>query len=298
MHRNYRGRFAPSPTGDLHFGSMVAAVGSYLDAKAIGGEWIVRIEDVDTTRCHEEYSSSILRTLESFGFEWDGPIVYQSQRGKIYQDYFNYLRDRKLIYGCACSRKELAENPRGIDGANLYLGKCRNGITEDRAIRSWRIKVGNEILSFTDRIQGIQSQNLERDVGDYVIRRADGLFAYQLAVVVDDIEQGITDIIRGSDLLDSTPRQIWLYKCLNQKSFPTYAHLPLATNEKGEKLSKQTLAEPVIHHNQITVLKKVMAFLGMPVEPEVSSISDFWKAAIDTWKTDNIAPVKKIRITP
>ena len=296
MHRIYRGRFAPSPTGELHFGSMVAAVGSYLDAKANNGEWIVRIEDVDTTRCQEHFAISILKTLESFGFEWDGPIVFQSQREKIYQDYFNYLKNHKFVYGCSCSRKELSKNPKGIDGAYLYLGKCRSGIEGQLSVRSWRIKVNSTSISFIDRIQGFQSQNLERDVGDYVIRRADGLFAYQLAVVVDDIEQGISDVIRGADLLDSTPRQIWLYKCLGQKSFPRYVHLPLATNEHGEKLSKQTLAEPVTHYSQLTVLKKVMAFLGMPMDIGDCSLEEFWKAAITTWNIEKIPREQKIKI--
>lgn len=289
----YRGRFAPSPTGDLHFGSMVAAVGSYLDAKAHDGEWIVRIEDVDVTRCTEASAVSILKTLEKFGFEWDGPVVYQSQRTAIYQNYFNTLKKREAVYGCACSRKELAGNPKSIDGAPLYLGKCRQGILDGKAIRSWRLRVPDDVIAFEDRIQGFQSQHLLRDVGDFVVLRADGLFAYQFAVVVDDIEQGITDIIRGADLLDSTPRQIWLYRCLDQIP-PSYAHLPLAVNRHQEKLSKQTHATPIADLDPVPLLTSVLSFLGIPITESVTSLTDFWKLAISLWDIHKIYKKQKI----
>lgn len=290
---HYRGRFAPSPTGDLHFGSMVAAVGSYLDAKAHGGEWIVRIEDVDITRCTQASAVSILKTLEKFGFEWDGPVVYQSQRTAIYQDYFTTLKNRGIVYGCACSRKELAGNPKGIDGAPLYLGKCCQGITDGRAVRSWRLQVPDDPITFEDRIQGTQTQHLAQDVGDFVVRRADGLFAYQFAVVVDDIEQGITDIIRGADLLDSTPRQIWLYRCLDHTP-PSYAHLPLAVNSHQEKLSKQTLAPSVSSHDPVPLLRNVLSFLGIPINADTDSLADFWKLAISSWDIGKVYKKQKI----
>ncbi|MBR7069532.1 MAG: tRNA glutamyl-Q(34) synthetase GluQRS [Oxalobacter sp.] len=283
----YRGRFAPSPTGDLHFGSMVAAVGSYLDAKANNGEWIVRIEDVDITRCTPESAVSILGTLEKFGFEWDGPIVYQSGRTELYQDYFDRLKGKGMVYGCSCSRKALAANPKGIDGAPLYLGRCRNGIASGGSVRSWRLRVPDAEVGFVDRIQGFQSQQLLRDVGDFVIRRADGLFAYQFAVVVDDIEQGITDVIRGADLLDSTPRQIWLYQCLDQPP-PSYAHLPLAVNASHEKLSKQTKAAPVAGLDPVPLLKTVLSFLGIQLTAEDCSLEEFWKLAISNWDIEKV----------
>ncbi len=289
----YRGRFAPSPTGDLHFGSMVAAVGSYLDAKANKGEWIVRIEDVDVTRCTSASAVSILKTLEKFGFEWDGPVVYQSQRTALYQDYFNHLKESGIVYGCACSRKELAGNPKGIDGAPLYLGRCRQGIADGKAVRAWRVRVPDADIAFEDRIQDCQSQQLLHDVGDFVVLRADGLFAYQFAVVVDDIEQGITAVIRGADLLDSTPRQIWLYQCLNQKP-PSYAHLPLAVNGNQEKLSKQTFAESVANRDPVPLLMAVLSFLGMPITAEIDSLKDFWTWAASVWDIEKIPKKQKI----
>ncbi len=291
----YCGRFAPSPTGELHFGSMVAAVGSYLDAKANQGKWFVRIEDIDITRCTKTSATSILKTLERFGFEWDGTVLYQSQRTGIYRDYFNDLKQKGSVYGCACSRKDLAYNPKGIDGAPLYLGKCRQRIPPNKTVRSWRIRVPDSTITFEDRIQGIQSQQLLRDVGDFVVLRADGFFAYQFAVVVDDIEQGITDVIRGADLLDSTPRQIWLYRCFEHEA-PSYAHLPLAVNTNQEKLSKQTRAKPVSSQDSIPVLQAVLSFLGVPMVAGVNSLTDFWAAAISTWNIKKIIKKHKIKI--
>ena len=236
--RPYRGRFAPSPTGALHFGSLVAAVGSYLDARANGGEWIVRIEDVDTTRCHPEFSAAILETLAAFGFEWDGPVVFQSQRTAYYEEAFSYLKRKGLVYGCACSRREIADSAIGIDGAHIYPGTCRNGLPPGRQPRAWRLVVPDREIVFEDAIQGVQRQNLAKDVGDFVLRRADGLFAYQLAVSVDDLEMGITRVVRARDLLDSTPRQIWLIETLGGRA-PEYAHAPLLVAPDGRKLSKR-----------------------------------------------------------
>ncbi len=291
----YRGRFAPSPTGELHFGSMVAAVGSYLDAKVHHGEWILRIEDVDVTRCHQESALSIIHVLDKWGFEWDGPIIYQSQRTEIYREYFNRLKKQGIVYGCSCSRKDLAKNPRGIDHAPLYLGICRQRTNANQAIRAWRIQVPDFEISFEDRLQGKQSQNLLHNVGDFVVLRADGLFAYQFAVVVDDIEQKVTDVIRGADLLDSTPRQIWLFHCFSHSS-PTYMHLPVAVNHFHEKLSKQTFAKSIAHENPILLLKQVLLFLGIKIDNDICSLEELWQVAIEKWRIANIPKLKTIEV--
>ena len=225
----YRGRFAPSPTGPLHFGSLVAAVGSYLDARAQGGEWLLRMEDVDTPRNVPGAAEHILATLEAFGFEWDGPVLWQSQRLAAYAEALAQLQAAGLAYGCACSRKEIADSASqtaspattratiqaAIDGGLIYPGTCRHGLPAGRSARAWRLRVNDEAIAFTDRVQGWAAQCLARDVGDFVLHRADGLFAYQLAVTVDDDFQGISDIVRGADLLASTPRQIWLRRWYN-----------------------------------------------------------------------------------
>lgn len=292
----YRGRFAPSPTGELHLGSLIAAVGSYLDARANRGEWIVRIEDVDSTRCHAEYETSILKTLETFGFEWDGPVIRQTDRTEAYRDIFNTLKREELVYGCACTRREVADSVIGIDGATVYPGTCRNGLKEGKMERAWRLRVPDKTVGFTDLIQGYQSQNLEKDVGDFVLLRADGLFAYQLAVVVDDAEQGINHIVRGADLLASTPRQIWLYECL-RRPVPVYAHLPLAVNQNGEKLSKQTRAAPVGDSDPVAMLMEAMRFLNLVPEKKDLALQDLWNWAIMNWSI-NIAPRKQTIKTP
>ena len=285
--RPYRGRFAPSPTGELHFGSLVAAVGSYLDARANGGEWIVRIEDVDTTRCHPEFETSILRTLEAYGFEWDGPIVRQSERTAYYREVFETLKREGFVYGCACTRKEIADSAIGTDGAPVYPGTCRNGLAPGKKARAWRLKVPDMTIEYHDAIQGHQFQNPGRDVGDFVLLRADGLFAYQLAVVADDIGQDVSHVVRGADLLASTPRQIWLYRCL-KKDIPAYAHLPLAVNEAGEKLSKQTRARPVGTHDPVARLVEAMRFLNLHPEKTWHSLQDLWNWAIMNWSIGNV----------
>lgn len=292
----YRGRFAPSPTGELHFGSLVAAVGSYLDAKANKGEWVVRIEDIDETRCHPEYESSILKTLEAFGFEWDGPVIRQTDRIDAYRAAFDELKRKGLVYGCACTRREIADSAVGIDGAPIYPGTCRNGLHEGKTARAWRLRVPDKTIGFDDSIQGRQEQNLEKDVGDFVLLRSDGLFAYQLAVVVDDAGQGINHIVRGADLLASTPRQIWLYECLGQP-VPTYAHLPLAVNENGEKLSKQTRAAPVDFADPVAMLTAAMRFLNLAPEKDDFALQDCWNWAIMNWSI-NIAPKTQTIKTP
>lgn len=284
--RIYRGRFAPSPTGPLHFGSLVAAVGSYLDARSQGGEWLLRMEDVDTPRNVPGAADSILATLDAFGFEWDGPVLWQSRRHEAYGEALAGLRTAGLAYGCACSRKEIADSASrpAIDGGLAYPGTCRHGLPAGRSLRAWRLRVDDEEIAFADRLQGRVAQHLERDVGDFVLLRADGLFAYQLAVTVDDEFQGITDIVRGADLLASTPRQIWLQRCLGFAE-PRYAHLPVASNAAGEKLSKQTLAPALNPAQAAGELVGALRFLGQPVPDGLAreSVAEVWAWARANW---------------
>ncbi|HLO63136.1 MAG TPA: tRNA glutamyl-Q(34) synthetase GluQRS [Azonexus sp.] len=286
MNPPYRGRFAPSPTGPLHFGSLVAAVGSYLDARTQGGEWLVRMEDVDTPRNVPGAADDILRTLAAFGFEWDGSVLYQSARFEAYGAVLARLIDAGLAYGCACSRKEIADSAThaAIDGGLAYPGTCRGGLPAGRAARAWRLRVDASELDFVDRLQGPVAQHLEHDVGDFVLRRADGLFAYQLAVVVDDAEQGITHVVRGADLLASTPRQIWLQRCLGYP-VPTYAHLPVAANAAGEKLSKQTRARALCRDMAAAELLRTLQFLGQRAPDELARapLATVWAWARENW---------------
>ncbi len=261
------GRFAPSPTGPLHFGSLVAALGSYLEARARGGRWLMRMEDVDQPRCKQEHADSILSTLEAFGFEWDGVVLTQSTRGERYRAVFEQLKTAGALYPCGCTRSELAGAPAGIDGAPVYPGTCRAGLVAGRDARAWRLQLTGEV-AFDDLLQGPQNQNLPRDVGDCILLRADGLFAYQLAVVVDDADQGIDHVVRGADLIHSTPRQIYLQGLLGLRT-PTYAHLPVAVDTAGEKLSKQTRAAPVDARNPGPALFAALAFLGQNPPPEL-----------------------------
>ncbi len=282
----YRGRFAPSPTGPLHFGSLVAAVGSYLDARCQSGEWLLRMEDVDTPRNVPGAADDILRTLALFGFEGDGPVLWQSRRFDAYEAALERLRLAGLAYPCACSRKEIADSAtrRASDGGLAYPGTCRGGLPPGRAARAWRLRVEAEETVFVDRLQGRQAQRLDRDVGDFVLRRADGLFAYQLAVVVDDAWQGVTDIVRGADLLASTPRQIWLQACLGYAR-PRYAHLPVAANAAGEKLSKQTRAPALDSGRAAAELVRALRFLGQPAPAglALSRPAEVWDWARQHW---------------
>ena len=287
MRPKYRGRFAPSPSGPLHFGSLVAAVGSYLDARAQGGEWLLRMEDVDTPRNVPGAAEQILATLEAFGFEWDGPVLWQSQRLAAYAEALAQLQSAGLAYGCACSRKEIADSAThpAIDGGLAYPGTCRNGLPAGRLARAWRLRVDDRELAFADRLQGWVVQRMERDVGDFVLRRADGLFAYQLAVTVDDDFQGISDIVRGADLLASTPRQIWLQRCLGFAE-PRYAHLPVASNAAGEKLSKQTRAPALDVAKAAGALVGALRFLGQPAPGELAraTVTEVWSWARENWQ--------------
>lgn len=295
----YRGRFAPSPTGPLHFGSLVAAVGSYLDARTQGGEWLLRMEDVDTPRNVAGAADGILATLVAFGFEWDGPVLRQSERGEAYAAALAVLQERGLAYPCSCSRKEITDSATrpAIDGGLAYPGTCRQGLPPGREARAWRLRVDNRCCQFSDRLQGPVGQNLENDVGDFVLRRADGLFAYQLAVVVDDAAQGITDIVRGADLLASTPRQIWLQHCLGYAP-ARYAHLPVATNAAGEKLSKQTLAPALDITGAAAALLRALRFLGQPAPVELARArpADVWAWARENWRFAAIPRCRSISL--
>lgn len=239
------GRFAPSPTGPLHLGSLVAAVGSWLYARRAGGRWLVRMEDIDTPRVIAGSAEEILTALERYGLESDGEIVWQSSRTALYEAALADLRAKGLVYDCACSRADLqraASAPLGREP--VYPGTCRNGLPPGKVARAVRFRVPDEVIGFDDLIAGHVEENVAAETGDFVVRRAGGLFAYQLAVVVDDAEQGITQVVRGADLLTSTPRQIALQRALGYPT-PEYAHLPLITNPDGSKLGKRDGALPL-----------------------------------------------------
>ena len=257
------GRFAPSPTGPLHFGSLVAALASWLDARAANGRWLVRMEDLDRPRVQPGAAEEILRALERLGLEWDGEVEYQSRRAALYQAALERIRAR--TYWCCCTRREIADSSLGLasDGAAIYPGTCRRGPPPGKPPRALRLRVDASTIGFVDRVQGRREQVLSRDVGDFVLYRADGQFAYQLAVVVDDAAQGVTDVVRGADLIDSTARQIFLQRLLGLPT-PRYLHVPVVVNAAGEKLSKQTGAEPLDLSRPEQELRRALAFLGQP----------------------------------
>jgi glutamyl-Q tRNA(Asp) synthetase len=271
----YVGRFAPSPTGPLHFGSLVAALASYLEARSAKGKWLLRMEDLDKPREQPGAADAILRTLDALGLHWDGAVEYQSRRISRYRAAMDRLRNH--TYPCGCTRSEMADSALAIDGARVYGGTCLGGLPPGKAVRSVRVRAVGEIR-FTDRVQGDQSQKLERDVGDFVLCRTDGQFAYQLAVVVDDADQGVTDVVRGADLLDSTARQIHLQRLLGY-STPRYFHVPVAVNAGGEKLSKQTGAEPVADAQCGDALRRAFAFLGQAATDDLAEGLRNWDAS-------------------
>lgn len=285
----------------MHFGSLVAAVGSYLDARSQGGQWLLRIEDVDGPRNVSGAAQTIIADLAAFGFEWDGPVVWQSQRLDTYRDVLATLIDSGQAYGCACSRKDIAEagSHEAIDGGLAYPGTCRGGLAPGRVARAWRLRVHDAPIDYVDRIQGPQRQHLEQDVGDFVLLRADGQFAYQLAVVIDDAWQGITDVVRGADLLDSTPRQIWLQRCLGVGT-PTYAHLPVVTDRTGAKLSKQTLAPPLQPGGVAGQLVAALGFLGQspPAGLDRAAIGEVWTWALAHWSLATVPRCRGRMVNP
>ncbi len=290
------GRVAPSPSGPLHVGSMVAALGSCQSARAPGGRWLLRIEDVDAPRTVPGAADGILRTLEHFGFEWDGPVVWQSRRTDAYRAAFEQLRAAGRVFACACTRKEIADSALARDGTRRYPGTCRDGLPLGRGARAWRLRVEPGVVSFDDAVQGRIDEDVAADVGDFVLLRADGLFAYQLAVVVDDAEAGITEIVRGADLLDSTARQILLQRLLGHPT-PAYAHLPVASNAAGEKLSKQTLARAVEGSDPARVLVDALDFLGQQPPPGLAAagLAAVWAWARQHW---SMARVPRRRAVP
>lgn len=287
-----RGRFAPSPSGPLHFGSLIAALGSFLMARAQGGEWLVRIEDIDTPRVVAGTADDILDTLERFGLTWDGPVLYQSRRTEQYRAALERLRALGVAYPCSCSRREVAQS---VGAGPLYPGICRNGVRQPGRPASIRLRTPRQVIAFQDRIQGPFSQCLETAVGDFVIHRADGLFAYQLAVVVDDAAQGITQVVRGCDLLDSTPRQIYLQHLLALPT-PGYGHLPVAADRSGAKLSKQTRAAPLDKSRPGPALMAALEFLAQspPRALARAAVPTILAWALAHWRPERIPAVPAI----
>ncbi len=322
------GRFAPSPTGPLHFGSLIAATASYLSAKTKNGQWLLRIEDVDTQREQKGAAQSIINSLETYGFEWDGEITYQSQRSKYYQEALDALSD--LIYPCSCTRKSLMASTGSY--SYIYPGFCRKGMTnQDAQNHSIRVLTDEEPVCFVDQCQIADDtkahpptfseltvlpfktdnsiirapavtwsskkpqklcQNVNKEVGDFILKRTDGLWAYQLAVVVDDALQGITEVVRGADLFDNTPRQIYLQGLLGYPQ-PSYLHFPVAVDDAGKKLSKQNLSPEISLDQKREILVSTLDFLGQqpPQASEFSSLDDLWKWALQNWDIGDIPKV-------
>jgi glutamyl-Q tRNA(Asp) synthetase len=282
----YRGRFAPSPTGPLHAGSLVAALASWLDARAQGGQWLVRIEDVDQPRCVAGADHEILRQLAACGLVADEAPVWQSQRDALYQSALDRLVAAGAAYPCACSRKDIEEalraqgRERPRHGELVYPGTCRDGL-QGRAARAWRFRVPDGVVQWQDRKLGPQSQDVAYEVGDFVLKRADGLFAYQLAVVVDDADQGITHVVRGEDLADNTARQLLLQRALGLAA-PSYLHTPLVLGANGEKLSKQNGAAPLALDSPLQALAAAAQTLRLRV-PAAASVADWLGQAVQAW---------------
>ena len=285
------GRFAPSPTGPMHFGSLVAAVGSYCLARQVRGDWLLRVEDIDTPRVVPGAADTILRELEAFGFEWDGDVLYQSSRFERYEQALAELRQKGLLFDCGCSRKEiLASAPHPGEEGPRYPGTCRDGLPPGRHPRAQRIRVPDELFCFTDRVFGANEQHLADAVGDFVLKRADGIFAYQLAVVVDDIDSGINQVVRGADLLSSTARQIYLHACFGQAP-PDYIHLPIALGPDEEKLSKRHGNFGLAGEDRGASLLRALTFLGqnVPVELDGAPVSVILDWAVSCFDVKRIS---------
>ncbi|NOR42605.1 MAG: tRNA glutamyl-Q(34) synthetase GluQRS [Gammaproteobacteria bacterium] len=288
---NYKGRFAPSPTGPVHYGTLVAAVGSYLQARKNNGEWFVRMDDVDTLRIVDGADSDILHTLDHFGFKWDGEVTYQTQQVDSYQQALEKLVSQSLVFPCTCSRKILAKTD-----SKIYPGTCRHRALAENEEHALRILSQNFDIKFDDVVMGKRSQNIERQCGDFIIKRRDGLFAYQLAIVVDDAIQGITEVVRGADLLDSTPRQIYLQRLLNYPT-PRYCHLPLAIDDLGNKISKSGGAAKVETNDREKLLISSLNFLGQKAPDDLvkSNINDIWSWAIKNWNVKYVPEAMNIK---
>ena len=286
MNSHYIGRFAPSPTGELHFGSLVAAVASYADAKHHNGSWLLRIDDIDQPRKADGSSELIIGALSAFGFKWDGPIRWQSRREGSYRKAIASLRERSLAYPCRCSRRKIEETAQpGLEGM-IYPGTCRQWDGKGASQVSIRMLTQPTQTSVPDRILGRISHNLEEDIGDFVIFRADGVTAYQLAVVVDDYLDNITHIVRGADLTLSTPRQVYLQRQFDYPT-PEYAHIPLVRDHKGEKVSKSDGANPIDTAQPLSALKAAWQFLKQrPLTEPIGNVDDFWNAAAKAWRIE------------
>ncbi len=264
------GRFAPSPTGPLHLGSLIAALGSYLIARKTGRRWLLRIDDLDRPRVVDGAADGIIRLLEGLGFEWDAAPVWQSRRADRYAEVLQQFKKDGLVYPCSCSRKEiLASAPHAGEEGPIYPGTCRQGPSGTRQQFSWRLRVDQQPIRFCDRMKGDWQQNLQKEVGDFVLFRSDGIFAYQLATVVDDLDSGIDQVVRGADLLSSTARQIYLYRCLNREP-PEYFHLPLLLGSDGEKISKRHGEVGIVRaENASEMMQLALVFLNQGLPPEL-----------------------------
>ena len=282
----YIGRFAPSPTGPLHFGSLLAALASYLDARANQGKWLMRVEDLDPLREPVGSADHILQQLQDLGMDWDDEVLYQSSRLDAYEEVLHKLQEDGLCYTCDCTRPQIREM--GL----VYNGSCRERAAPPEVPYAQRLKTDALEIGFDDEIQGHFAQQLESEVGDFVIRRKDELFAYQLAVVVDDEFQNITHVVRGWDLLDSTPRQIYLQRVLDYQEM-SYAHIPIIVDEKGQKLSKQSFAPSIETDRASQAIYKALTFLGQapPTEIEKESPKSQLQWAIGNWESQGVAKV-------
>ncbi len=295
MKPRYIGRFAPSPTGPLHFGSLVAAMASYLQARSRGGQWLLRIEDIDPPREVGGAAESIIRSLENLGFEWDQSITWQHSNLARYRELLDELHSQKMLYACCCSRRQLAATRVSGVARGVYPGTCRER-SLNFAGNSLRIRVAGDI-QFKDAIQGVISEFLPRETGDFIVKRRDGLIAYQLAVIVDDADQQVSEVVRGADLLDNTARQIFLLHRLNL-AIPDYCHLPVAVDAKGIKLSKQTHANPVDNLTPVDALLAGWQFLGQHRGTlQIDSVEDFWRWAVPSWSLANV-PRRAARDAP
>ena len=290
----YVGRFAPSPTGPLHFGSLLAACASYLEARQRSGQWLLRIEDIDPPREQPGAADNIIRALEHFGFEWDGPVHYQSDSHEQHLEALAFLESRQLTYRCGCSRKDLADAPVGPLGI-IYPGICRSGSSASEY--AVRVRVDDEVVTFDDRLQGRQAQSMQVESGDFIIHRRDKLIAYHLAVVVDDHLHGVNDIVRGIDLMDSTPRQIWLQRLLGYPT-PTYAHIPVAVHADGDKLSKLTGARELDVDKAPATLTRALDVLNLKPPSDLSraTLPEIWKWAMEHWDIDRLAGRQSITV--
>lgn len=279
----YRGRFAPTPSGPLHLGSVIAALGSYLQARTRNGTWTIRIEDLDQQRNRPGAADSILADLERLGFVWEEPPVYQSQRHEHYTEALQRLQSAGLVFDCGCSRRETSA---------IYPGTCRHGLPPGRQARSLRLRIPERVIQFIDRVQGKQSVNLQKQIGDFVLRRADNVIAYHLAVVIDDAAGGMTEIVRGADLLESTAPQLLLQELLDLPT-PDYLHLPIAYDRYGQKISKQNHCAAIAAQSPATVLCQALAFLGHAPEKDFAkaSAAEVLDWAISHWQPENIPTV-------